>query len=192
VSTKPVMNLPNIITIGRILLVPLTIWAMLSQAYALAFGVFIAAGISDGVDGYLARRFSLHTELGSYLDPLADKALLVSIYVALGILLVIPLWLVITVVTRDFLIVSAVILSRLMEKPVAMKPLLISKINTVAQIGFAGTVLGMLALSVQQPWVIIGGTALVAALTFLSGAFYMRDWLRHMNGENPQRGDVST
>ena len=174
------MNLPNLITIARILLVPLTVWLIISGAFGLAFLAFIAAGISDGVDGAIARRYGLRTELGAYLDPFADKALLVSIYVSLGMLKFLPAWLVILVVTRDILIVSGVILSRLLDKPLLMAPLTISKINTAAQIVFAGAVLGVLELHVDIEPALTAGMILVAGLTFASGALYLRQWLRHM------------
>ena len=80
------MNLPNIITIGRILLVPFTVWLIISGDFALAFAAFVVAGVSDGVDGYIARKFNQRSELGAYLDPIADKALLVCIYISLGFL----------------------------------------------------------------------------------------------------------
>jgi cardiolipin synthase len=100
--------------------------------------------LSDLVDGYLAKRFGMATELGAYLDPLADKAMIVSIYVALGIVEAIPRWLVILVVSRDIMIVSAVILSWLVDKPVKPKPIAVSKLNTVAQIVYATVVLAAL------------------------------------------------
>src|SRR5690606_16869004 len=99
------MSLPNIITIARILLVPITVWLLVSEEYLIGFLAFITAGASDGIDGYVARRYNLKTELGAYLDPLADKALLVSIYVTLGFQRDLPAWLVILVVSRDVLIV---------------------------------------------------------------------------------------
>jgi cardiolipin synthase (CMP-forming) len=176
------MNIPNLITIARVLMVPVAIWAMISAKYDLAFAIFVVAGISDGVDGYLARRLQMKTELGAYLDPLADKALLVSIYVVLSILQLIPVWLAIAVATRDILIVTAVILSWLMDKPLVMKPLMISKVNTVAQITFAGLILGMLALNMHNAALTMLGAVIVAAFTFASGAVYMRDWMNHMNG----------
>jgi len=174
------VSLPNLITIARILLVPLTVWLIIRQEYGWAFSAFLLAGISDGVDGYIARRFALQSELGSYLDPIADKALLVSIYVSLAILQVLPVWLTILVVTRDVLIVGAVLLAWVMEKPVAMKPLWVSKVNTVAQIAFAGAVLLALATSWPFGQLLTAGIAAVAALTLASGALYMRDWVRHM------------
>ena len=79
------MNIPNLITLGRILLVPIVVWAIASGAMWIAFVLFLAAGVSDAIDGFLAKRFNMTTELGAYLDPLADKALIVSIYLTLGI-----------------------------------------------------------------------------------------------------------
>lgn len=178
------VSLPNLITIARILLVPLAVWLIIGQQFGLAFVAFLVAGISDGIDGYLARRFKLQSELGSYLDPIADKALLVSIYVALAILQVLPVWLAILVVTRDILIVGAVLLAWVMSRPMAMKPLWVSKVNTVAQIAFAGTVLLGLSTEMHMTMLLTAGTVMVAALTLASGAVYMRDWVRHMNGHN--------
>jgi len=174
------MNLPNLITIGRILLVPLTIWLIVSDDFLLAFLVFIIAGVSDGVDGFLARRYKLHTELGRYLDPLADKLLLVSIYVTLGFQRHLPPWLVILVVSRDVMIIGAIMLSWLMDKPITVKPLLVSKANTLAQILLAGVVLAVLGFDFDIPLLLTAGYILVAALTVASAALYMREWARHM------------
>ena len=92
------MSLPNLITLARILLVPVMVWAIASDQMTAAFAMFLIAGISDGVDGFLAKRFGMATAVGAYLDPLADKVLIVSIYVSLGIIEAIPRWLVILVV----------------------------------------------------------------------------------------------
>src|SRR4029078_7082394 len=140
-------SIPNFITVGRILLVPIIVWAIASDQMALAFAVFIVAGVSDAVDGYLAKRFNRRSELGALLDPLADKALLVSIYIALGIWSAIPRWLVILVVSRDFMIVAAVMVSWLFDKHVAMKPSMVSKLNTVAQVALPALVLASLGFS---------------------------------------------
>jgi cardiolipin synthase (CMP-forming) len=176
------MTVPNLISLLRMLLVPLAIWLMLSNSFMAAFYVFIAAGISDGVDGYLARRFNWQTELGAYLDAIADKSLLVSIYIVLGVLTIIPLWLVIIVVTRDILIVGGVMLSRVLNTPVRVKPLWISKVNTVGQIVFAGLLLLMLGIGYGVQHLLVPGAAIVAFLTLASGALYARDWFRHMSG----------
>ncbi len=180
------MSLPNFITIGRILLVPLTVWLIISGESALAFCAFVIAGVSDGVDGFIARRFDQRTELGAYLDPIADKALLVSIYVTLGLLKFLPAWLVIMVVTRDVLIVGAVILSWVLGRPLRVAPSMASKVNTTGQILLAVAVLGFLALKIDLNPTLFVGFLSVGILTFGSGALYMRAWLRHMangNGE---------
>ncbi len=166
---------------------PLTIWLLISEEFTAAFFVFIIAGISDGVDGYLARVTKTQTELGAYLDPIADKALLVSVFAALGLVKILPAWLVLIVITRDVLIVGGVLLAWLIDRPLIMKPLWISKINTVAQIAFVGLVLGALALKLDVHFLLIGGSFIVAGFTIISGAFYMRDWAKHVgqSGEKP-------
>jgi cardiolipin synthase (CMP-forming) len=175
------LSIPNLITLGRILLVPVVVWAITAGEMRVAFILFLAAGISDAVDGFLAKRFGMRTELGAYLDPLADKAMLVSIYVALGITEAIPRWLVILVVSRDIMIVSAVILSWVVDKPVPLKPLMVSKLNTVAQIVLACVVLAALGFELDADIAVIVLTALVTILTLLSVGFYLAEWVRHMN-----------
>ena len=175
------MSIPNLITLGRILSVPVVVWAISAGEMRFAFILFLAAGVSDAVDGFLAKRFGMATELGAYLDPLADKAMLVSVYVTLGIVGAIPFWLVILVVSRDIMIVSAIILSWLVDKPVPLKPHFVSKLNTVAQILLACVVLAALGFNFDADVAVIGLTALVAALTLLSVAFYVAEWVRHMN-----------
>jgi cardiolipin synthase len=157
------------------------VWAITSGEMRIAFLLFLAAGVSDAIDGFLAKRFGMATELGAYLDPLADKAMIVSIYIALGIAEAIPRSLVILVVSRDIMIVSAVILSWLVDKPVPLRPLLVSKLNTVAQIVLALVVLAALAFNFDAEIAIMALMLLVAALTLLSVAFYVAEWVRHMN-----------
>jgi cardiolipin synthase (CMP-forming) len=174
------LSIPNLITLARILSVPIMVWAIMTGWMLAAFLLFLAAGVSDAIDGYLAKRFAMTSELGAYLDPLADKALIVSIYVTLGVSGEIPRWLVILVVSRDIMIVGAVLLAWLVDKPLPMKPLLISKINTAAQIVFAGLVLGSLGLHFAADWLISIAMWVVTLLTLLSVAAYVREWVRHM------------
>jgi len=174
------LNLPNLITIARILLVPVIVWAIGSGEMLFAFILFLVAGLSDAIDGFLAKRLGMTTEFGSYLDPLADKALIVSIYLALGVVEALPRWLVILVVSRDIMIVAAVILSWLVDKPVTVKPLAVSKANTAAQIILATLVLASLGLRLDFGWLIAAGIAAVAVLTLLSIAAYVREWVRHI------------
>ncbi len=181
------LNLPNLITIARILLVPIMVWAIASQEMAIAFFLFLAAGLSDAVDGFLAKRFGMASELGAYLDPLADKVLIVSIYVSLGITEAIPRWLVILVVSRDFLIVGGIMLAWVLGNPLTIKPLMVSKLNTVAQILFAGFVLAALGFDLDADRIRQVLMALVAVLTLLSVAFYLREWVRHMGVTTPGR-----
>ena len=175
-------SIPNLITLGRILLVPVVVWAIATPgAMWIAFVLFVAAGASDAVDGYLAKRFHMTTELGSYLDPLADKALIVSIYLTLDINGLIPRWLVILVVSRDILIVGGIMLSWVIGSPLKIKPLLVSKLNTVAQIMFACVVLGSLGFNIAADTLTLVLMGLVAVLTLLSVAAYVAEWVRHMN-----------
>lgn len=176
------MNAPTAITIVRLLLVPFIVWCLSEGAFDLAFGGLVVAGISDAVDGYLARKLNMKTELGAHLDAVADKALLVSIYVSLAFLKLLPSWLVILVVSRDLLIVGAVVLSRLLRRPLVMAPHMLSKVNTVAQIVLAVAVLGAMALGLH-PQVAASlqvGYIVVGLLTLASGAVYLGLWMRHM------------
>lgn len=172
--------IPNLITIMRLLLVPVTIAMIGRENWPAAFAAFVVAGVSDAVDGFIARRFDMRTALGAYLDPLADKALLVSIYVSLAVIGMVPGWLAILVVFRDVMIVSAVVLSWVMDKPVAIRPLFLSKANTAAQIIFAAFVLGGSAFGFGIMPFIDEAVLAVAALTLASAAAYLARWLRHM------------
>jgi cardiolipin synthase (CMP-forming) len=175
------LSIPNLITLGRILLVPGVVWAITSGEMRIAFLLFFAAGISDAVDGFLAKNFHMASELGAYLDPLADKALIVSIYVALGVAGALPIFLVILVVSRDIMIISAFLLSWLVGRPMPVRPLLVSKANTVAQILLATLVLAEQAFRFDARLLTELAMALVAVLTLLSIAFYLAEWVRHMN-----------
>lgn len=158
----------------------MVVWCMLDGRMQTAFLLFLIAGISDALDGYLAKRFGWQTELGAYLDPLADKALLVSIYVVLGLFSHIPAWLVLAVVSRDILIVGAILLSWMMARPVPVRPLLVSKVNTAGQIILAAMVLGDLGFLLGlEPLVSVVIWA-VGGLTVVSAGAYLVNWLAYM------------
>ena len=178
------MTIPNFITIGRFLMVPLVVWALLNGLYATAFTCFLIAGISDGVDGFIARHFDQRSELGSWLDPAADKLLLVSVYIMLGWLGELPDWLVVLVVSRDAMIVGAIILSSVMGTTVEMKPLLVSKANTFMQIALAALVLAELAWIGPSPNLHQVMIIITAFLTLASGIAYVRGWMRLMSAES--------
>ena len=176
------MTIPNIITLIRFLLVPAVVFALLTGEMGWALVGFLVAGISDGVDGFIARQFDQRSELGAYLDPMADKLLLVSVFVVLGLMEELPLWLVIAAVSRDALIVGAVLLSTIMGHPVAMKPLMVSKANTAIQIVLAALVLTDLAFAGSFETLRVLLVYLSGLLTVASGAAYLVSWLKHMGG----------
>jgi cardiolipin synthase (CMP-forming) len=169
------VTIPNLITIARLFLVPLTVWLIVSDEAALAFWVFVLAGVSDGVDGFIARQFNQRSYLGGFLDPLADKVLLVSIYVTFSIVGKLPVWLAILVVSRDLLIVGGVLLSWMLDKPMAMRPRVISKVNTVAQIVLASVVLADQAFTPDFSSVTDVLVGVVGLFTLGSAAVYVVD-----------------
>ena len=175
--------LPNLITLGRLILVPVIIYLIDAQQFEAAFWVFVAAGISDGVDGFIAKRFGYTTTLGAYLDPVADKALLVSIFVSLGMQDVIPNWLVILVVSRDVLIIGAVLISWIIGFNVTMQPLMVSKINTTLQIAYAAFVLAVLGFHFEATFAsaLVLAAYLTGITTVISGASYLVDWVRDVS-----------
>lgn len=174
-------SLPNLITLGRLILVPVIISLIAAHQWREAFIGFIVAGISDGLDGWIAKTFNWRTELGAYLDPIADKALLVSIYVSLAIVGAIPATISIIVVARDVMIVGAFLIAGIMDKPLKVRPLMISKLNTLAQIMFAALILGVEAFGLPKgAWFEIS-LYVVAALALASLAAYFSRWLRHMS-----------
>ncbi len=176
--------LPNLISILRLFLVPLVVALIMDGDWTLAFFGFLLAGISDAVDGFIARQFDMRTELGAYLDPLADKTLLVSIFVTLALVGQIPGWLTIVVVTRDVMIVGGIILAWLLGAPLAMRPALLSKLNTVVQIGFGGMVLAVKAFDLIHPDLVHYGGYAVAALTAASMLVYVVQWLNHFSDQS--------
>jgi cardiolipin synthase (CMP-forming) len=174
------MTIPNLITIARLIMVPIVIVMIMQQRWTAAFILFVVAGVSDGIDGFIARHFNMKSELGAYIDPLADKSLLVSIYGALAVVGAIPSWLAIVVVSRDAMIVSAVLLSWVMSRPVEIKPIILSKLNTAAQIGFAAFALATNAYGIDMGGFHDIAMLAVATLTVASAGAYLGGWLRHM------------
>jgi cardiolipin synthase len=176
------VTIPNLITIGRLLLVPLVVWLIIAPHPVAAFWAFVAAGISDAVDGFIARQFNLRSDLGAYLDPVADKALLVSIYVTFATFGDIRAWVAILVVSRDLLIVGGVLLSWIIGQPMPMRPAAVSKVNTVAQLTLAAIVLADLAFNLGLAALRTGLEYVVGIFTIASAALYLVDWVRHMGG----------
>lgn len=182
------VTIPNLITIFRFLLVPAVIWALVSGDVEWALAGFVVAGVSDAVDGFIARHFDQQSELGAYLDPMADKLLLVSVFIVLGLMGELPLWLVIAAVSRDALIVAAVLLSSVMARPVTVKPLFVSKANTAVQIALAIVVLAELAFDTVLGPLRFVLVIVSALLTMASAAAYLVQWLRHMGQDERTQG----
>ena len=175
------MTIPNIITILRLVTVPLIIYSVILGWHVLAFWLFISAGISDAIDGFIAKRYNQRSELGAYLDPLADKALIVSLFVALGIQGQIPIWLTILVVSRDVFILCGIGVAALMGNPIDIDPLKISKVNTAFQITLVCMVLAAIAFEISAGPLIKAGTLIVAGLTIASAIAYLLTWIRHLS-----------
>ncbi len=162
----------NIITLLRLCAVPVAVWLVLREQFLAAFWLFAAAGISDAIDGWIARRNG-PTKLGALLDPVADKALLVSMYVTLAGVHVLPDWLAILVVFRDVVIVGGVLALSVLGVAVVIRPLMVSKLNTVLQIVLVGAALVMAGLRLD--WPVLSGLLvwLVALSTLASLVAYV-------------------
>jgi cardiolipin synthase len=181
-------HLPNLITVGRFLLVPPTLLALVQGRYALALVLMAVAGASDGVDGYLARRFGWGSRIGAVLDPLADKTLLVSAFVTLGVLGYIPLWAVALVVARDLIIVAGAGAFRLLFGRLDLMPSLISKANTLVQVVLVVEVMARLAGVGFPAWLAPALLAVMAVTTIASGAHYVWTWSRIALAEHRRLG----
>lgn len=169
-------DIPNIISVLRIGLVLPVVAALVHQEFMLALLLYTVAGVSDGIDGYIAKRFNCTSRLGSILDPLADKLLLVSTYLALAWLELLPLWLVAAVVGRDILILAGAASYHLMIGEYEMAPTLISKINTFAQISLGLAAVFSAGVYLLPPALIDGMIWLVLATTLFSGIDYVWTW----------------
>lgn len=169
-------QIPNIISLLRMFMVPPVVWLLLQAEYGFALLLFAIAGISDALDGYLAKRYHWSSRLGSILDPLADKLLLVSAYLTLGWLSQIPVWLVVLVVGRDLVIVSGAIIYHFRFGRFDFAPTLPSKLNTLAQILLILSVLLTHSLLPLPSWIINGLAYTVLITTLMSGIGYVWTW----------------
>lgn len=178
------MNFANIITVVRLLFTPIIIWLIFSSYYYLGLIFFVLSGLSDALDGFIAKQFNQRTILGSYLDPVADKTLIVSSILALGYMGAIPSWLIILIVSRDLAILGAVIISWLVERSLKIEPIISSKINTFLQIFYIGLIL--LSLSSKEEIIYLNifilptFSILIALSTLISWFSYLILWLRSM------------
>jgi len=173
-------HLPNIISFLRIILVAPIVWALLNNHYDLAVILFVIAGISDGVDGFLAKRFDWTSRFGGVLDAIADKLLLVSTFICLWLLAVFPLWLVALIIIRDVLIVGGGVIYNLKVEKFIAEPSVMSKLNTLLQIVLATVgVLSLGLLKVSAVMIDVLSWA-VAVTVVLSGFGYANTWGRRV------------
>ncbi len=183
-----VLNLPNALTLVRILITPLFIICLIKGSYSMALLVFILAGVTDGLDGLLARLMNQKTTVGAVLDPIADKLLLVSAFVTLAVQEMIPAWLAVVVISRDVLIFIGIAILEVSRVDYRIQPSMVSKCTTVAQL----TTIFLLLLSVQTNVLVHALPpiyALTTALSIASGLHYVYIGIQIMpdseNGSGP-------
>jgi len=176
--TSLLRHLPNLLTALRLCAAPFTAMLILDERYGAALLVFAFAGLSDALDGYLARRLSPGSRFGVYLDPAADKLLMLASFVTLTMVGAVPLWLTALVIARDIAIIGAIGIAWLFALPLKIEPLNIGKIGTVAQVAFIGIVLILRAFTFVEPAVVLAGAITTAAVTVASWAAYARAWFR--------------
>jgi len=185
--TNATINLPNIITVTRILLTPLFVIFLLRDMFGFALIVFTISSISDGLDGLIAKYFDQRTELGAYLDPIADKLLMTASYVSLAVLMIVPSWLTVIVITRDLLIALGFAVFALSRKHVEVKPSLVGKCTTAAQ--FTTIILILLNIHVHEFTMVIKGFYWITAiLTIISGLHYVYIGLNVLQEEDGKNG----
>ena len=171
-------HLPNFLSLLRLAAAPLAAGLILSSHDTAALAVFAAAGLSDGLDGYVARHWRWTSRFGAWLDPAADKLLMLFTYVALLGVEAAPWWLVTLVIARDLAIASGWLAARLFALPLRLEPLMIGKLCTVAQLLYAGLALLLLALDVSAPTLMLAAAWGAALATIASGAAYAVIFLR--------------
>jgi cardiolipin synthase len=170
------VNLPNTISLARLLVAPVAVVLISERLDTAAFALFVLAGLSDAADGLIAKRFDRVTTLGGFLDPIADKALLLGTYLSLQARDLLPLWLVILVISRDILIVGGALLIHILTERFRPRPSLVSKVNTFMQIALAAAVLAGLALGLDLEQLVAILVWVVAGTTCASGAAYVVSW----------------
>ena len=171
-------DIPNLISVLRIFLTIPVVWMLMEHRFDIALMLFAVAGISDGLDGFLAKHYGWQSRLGGLLDPLADKVLLVSCYLTLALLGLIPLLLMLLVILRDLIIVTGALVYNFRIRELEAEPSLLSKFNTLAQIVLVLAVVLDRGLVALPPWLLQGLVWLVFATTILSGVSYVWVWSR--------------
>ena len=175
------MNIPNFLSLLRIILVPLVVIFLIQGSYGKALFTFIVASLTDALDGTLARFLNHQTVLGAYLDPIADKLLLTASFVTLSVLGIIPSWLTVIVISRDFIILLGIIILSLISVPYVIKPAFVGKITTALQIGtiFLALLSQAVFRDVGYEWIIL--CWLTGLFTISSGLIYINRGIKIIN-----------
>ena len=176
------MNLPNFLSLIRILFIPLFVILLIYEYYDLSLIILVLSAISDALDGFIARFFHQKTTLGAYLDPIADKLLLVTSYITLSILNIIPDWLTIIVISRDVIISLGVLILLINAYPLEIKPSGISKLTTLFQLLTLFLSLSYNHLGLKLTYLQIQ-YAITATLTIASGLHYLYRGIKIMNSD---------
>ncbi|MET0047221.1 MAG: CDP-alcohol phosphatidyltransferase family protein [Sedimenticola sp.] len=169
-------DIPNLISVLRIFLTLPVVWMLLERQFDIALVLFVVAGVSDGLDGYLAKHYGWTSRLGGLLDPLADKVLLVSSFLSLAVVGMIPVWLVMLVILRDLVIVTGALVYNFRVEELEAEPSMISKVNTVAQIVLVLSVVLDEGLMGLPDLYILAMVWAVAVTTVASGVNYVWVW----------------
>lgn len=176
------VNVPNILTILRILCVPVFVDLLIYERFDYALALFLIAAATDGLDGLIARLSNQRSRVGMYLDPLADKVLLMSAFITLSILHHVPVWLTTIVVSRDLIVATGTLLLHLLNVQIDISPSWLGKVTTVLQLGYVILELTLVALAQSHP-LLDHATLLVAGVTLASGLQYVYRGVRSMRVE---------
>jgi cardiolipin synthase (CMP-forming) len=169
---------PNILSALRLIAAPIAAYLILHGIDTAALCVFGFAGLSDAADGYLAKRFRLTSRFGAWLDPAADKLLMLASFVTLTMVGVVPPWVTFLVIGRDIAIVLGVLLARALDAPLQIAPLIVGKASTVVQVAYVAFLLLLLALNTTMPNTELAGGVTVAVFTVWSFLAYAHVWLQ--------------
>jgi len=181
------MNIPNFLSLSRIILVPVFVIFLIQSEYDRALVVFVVAGLTDALDGTLARLLKCQTTLGAYLDPIADKLLLVTSFVTLAVFQIIPAWLAVIVISRDFIILLGIAILTLMSVTYEIKPAIVGKITTALQVMtiFFALLYKAVTHDFSYYW-IVGLCWTTALFTVISGLVYIVRGIRILNKSVPE------
>jgi len=187
------VNIPNLLTILRIVFVPVIVILLIQGQYGKGLVCLAVAGITDGLDGFLARRWNQKTAIGAFLDPIADKTLVISVFATLGVIGLVPAWLSVVVISRDCMILGGILVLMLLSIPLEVKPSAVSKMTTFLQLVTLVTALLVKVNGAGKPPVQETFTVLLwltAAFTVVSGVDYLRKGLDLLNKGQKKQGEV--